>query len=131
MPRFIDPEELPFTTDEVYRAARLWDTDDEARHLAASLMKAGPGVVKIRAERREYWHRHGLQDAARRPLFAWAYPHWLLPALAVLSPELENRITSLRAWFLEFAGHPESSEEWQRLVDDSKRRLKQSNGQAG
>src|SRR5213594_4038988 len=98
---YIDPEELPFTAEEIYRAASLWLTDVDARQLADLLAEQGPFYIVERQRRREKWHRAGLPNAHRLPLSAWGYPEWLLPALAALTPSCEARARALMAGRLE------------------------------
>src|SRR5215475_2124476 len=105
MADLIDPEELPFTTEELFDAARRFMPEDAARSLAEHLTECGPGVISARADRREGWRAAGIPGAETMFLHAWAYPGELLPALASLSVEAERRAlilmehhwTSLRA----------------------------------
>ena len=41
MPDFIDPEEFPFTEDELYRAERLFAAEGDARETAATIARGG------------------------------------------------------------------------------------------
>jgi hypothetical protein len=94
---YIDPEELPFTRDEVYRAGLSFLPEPVARLNADHLTECGPGVIEAREERRVGWRRGGILDADAFPLLAWVYPVQLLPALAELSPDLARRVDELRA----------------------------------
>jgi hypothetical protein len=96
LPSFIDPEELPFTRDEIYEAARTFLPEATAGSMADHLAIIGPQLVEARTERRAQWERGGIANATRLPLYAWDYPDELLPALAVLSPEVEQRVVALR-----------------------------------
>jgi hypothetical protein len=96
MPPFIDPEELPFTSDEIYEAARTFLPAVTARRMADHLAAIGPDLVEARAERRVSWEKGGIPNAAKLPLYGWDYPEELLPALAALSPEAEERVAVLR-----------------------------------
>src|SRR5215813_10669767 len=105
MSNFIDPEELPFTTEELFDAARRFLPEAAARELAGVLTACGPDVISSRAERRAGWRAAGIPGADTMFLHAWAYPNELLPALASLSVDAERRAlilmehhwTSLRA----------------------------------
>ena len=59
-PELIDPEELPFTRDEVYRALRLWYPEERARLEADHVAECGRGYVEARAERRAEWRAAGV-----------------------------------------------------------------------
>ena len=96
MTRFIDPEELPFTFDEIFEAARTFYPAETARQMAEHLGECGPGIVASRAERRASWRAAEIPNADRMPLHARVYPDELLPALASLSPELARRVTELQ-----------------------------------
>jgi hypothetical protein len=91
MSEFIDPEELPFTEDEVCQAGCLFLPADAARAMAATLAECGPGVIVAREERRAAWRAAGMVETQWMPLHAWAYPKDLLPALASLSPDVASR----------------------------------------
>jgi hypothetical protein len=94
---YIDPEELPFTADEVYRAGLSFLAEREARLNADHLAGCGPGVIEAREERRLEWRRGGILNADVLPLLAWVYPAQLLPALAELSSDVASRVDELRA----------------------------------
>ena len=96
MPILIDPEELPFTRDEIYEAARTFLPKATAKRMADHLATIGPQLVEARTDWRAQWERGGIANAARLPLYAWDYPDELLPALAALSPEVEQRVIALR-----------------------------------
>jgi hypothetical protein len=92
MPEIIDPEELPFTADEIYEAAKSFLRPKTARLMADHLATVGPLLAESRVERRAEWERAGLPNAATKLLYGWEYPAELLPALAGLSPELAQRV---------------------------------------
>jgi hypothetical protein len=96
MAAVIDPEELPFTPDEIYEADKTFLPATTAREMADHLAEVGPGLVEARRERRLGWERGGVAHAAKLPLYGWVYPDELLPALARLSPDLKARVDSLQ-----------------------------------
>ena len=96
MTTFIDPEELPFTTDEVYRAACTFLPADVARMMADHLTACGEDHIAARAKRRAGWRKAGIRGADTLPLYGWVYPPELLPALAALGPDVEERVAKLR-----------------------------------
>ena len=98
---FIDPEELPFTTEEIFRAASSFLTLEEARLTADHLRACAPALIEARAERRRGWLRAGVPDAHRLLLLGWTYPEDLLPALATLSPDVASRVEALKRRLLE------------------------------
>jgi len=95
MSNFIDPEELPFTTEELFDAARRFLPEDAAHALAEHLTECGPGVISARAERRAGWRAAGIPGADTMFLYPWVYPDELLPALASLSADAEWRALAL------------------------------------
>lgn len=98
MSGIIDPEELPFTVEEIFDAARQFLSEHAARQMAEHLAECGSGLIEARADRRARWRDAGIPDADRRPLHGWVYPDELLPALARLSPDVANRVSSLRRY---------------------------------
>jgi hypothetical protein len=94
--KLIDPEELPFTADEIYEAGRTFLRQGKARMMADHLATIGPGLIKDRKKRRASWRRAGVPNAAALPLYGWVYPDELLPALEVLSTEARERVIELR-----------------------------------
>ena len=96
MTNIIDPEELPFTTDEIYRAACTFFPVDVARRMADHLTECGPDLIARRSDRRGGWRRAGIANADTLPLYGWVYPEELLPALARLSPDTATRVEALR-----------------------------------
>ena len=92
----IDPEEFPFTSEEVYQALRTFMQDAEARSIADNFAQSGPTIVASRAERRMSWKQGGVINAEELPLGAWIYPDQLLTALSALSGELASRVAQLR-----------------------------------
>lgn len=97
MAGYIDPEELPFTRDEIYRAGLSFLSEPEARLNADHLTECGAGLIEAREERRLGWRRGGILNADVLPLNGWVYPLQLLPALAELSPDVARRVEELRA----------------------------------
>jgi hypothetical protein len=91
----IDPDELPFTVDEVFEAGRRFLPEDAARRMADHLADCAPALILARDERRAGWRKAGLPNADRNPLHGWVYPEELLPSLAGLSPELSVRVARL------------------------------------
>jgi hypothetical protein len=96
VPSYIDPEELPFTRDEVFEAARTFLPESTAKEMADHLATIAPLAVEERADRRAHWERGGIANARRLPLYYWDYPDELLPALAALSADVEERVVALR-----------------------------------
>ena len=96
MPAYIDPEELPFTTDEIRAAARRFLSEADARLVADTLTKLGPQLVRERSTRRVAWKAANLANADALPLHGWVYPAELLPALAELSVDAAARVESVR-----------------------------------
>jgi hypothetical protein len=94
----IDPDELPFTVEEIFEAGCRFLPADAARRMADHLGECGPGLIEIRNERRAVWRAGGIPGAEHLPLYGWVYPDELLPALAGLSPELARRVASLRSY---------------------------------
>lgn len=96
MSEFVDPEELPFTEDELFEAGCLFISAEAARELARCLAELGPGLSEAREQRRAQWRASGVVDAHWMPLHAWVYPDELLPALASLSADAEARALFLK-----------------------------------
>lgn len=96
MTEFIDPEELPFTTAEVFEAALTFLPGDAARRMADRLTQCGPDLIAARTQRRAGWRAGGIPNSARMLLYGWVYPDELLPALAKLSPDAAARVDRLR-----------------------------------
>ena len=92
----IDPEELRFTSEEIYRAGCLFLSEAAARRMAEALVLAGPGLIAARTERRLGWKEGGIANADQLPLHGWVYPDELLPALGSLSIDLAARVDTLR-----------------------------------
>jgi len=95
MSDLIDPDELPFTRDEIARAYRLFHPAETAEYVADHLAECGPGMIEDRAERRKQWEAAGIPNAATKPLHGWHYDEQLLPALASLSANVAERVESL------------------------------------
>lgn len=88
----LDPIELPFSLDEINRAVRLWLDESEARELVDVIVDESERAVSERAA------GHA-SSGARQPLdgdsertWVWLNPRWLLPALSVLSEDLNERV---------------------------------------
>jgi hypothetical protein len=96
MNALIDPEELPFTAEEIFQAACTFLPAATARMMADHLASIGPDLVQARVERRLGWERGGIPHASKLPLYGWVYPEELLRALAALSPELKARVDALQ-----------------------------------
>jgi hypothetical protein len=92
----LDPEELPFTSDEIYRAGCSFLPQVAARKMADALTAAAPGLVSARTERRTAWKTGGIINADELPLHGWVYSDDLLPALSSLSEDLAARVEMLR-----------------------------------
>jgi hypothetical protein len=92
----IDDEELPFTQDEIYQAARTFLPADKAEALANHLAKLGPEAKRTRASRRAGWRAAGVPDADARLLHFWEYPPQLLNGLAALSDDSAQRVLELQ-----------------------------------
>jgi|SRR5450432_786150 len=92
---WLDPEEFPFTEDEVFQAATLWRNDSEARHFARELADLERKTAIQRTA-------HRAQMAARpadpdRIVLIVKRPEdpdskWLWPALSVLSESCAARV---------------------------------------
>jgi hypothetical protein len=88
---FIDPEELPFTTDELFRAGCCFLPREVAQEMAENLASCGADLIEARVQRRAGWRAAGIPNADTMKLGAWGYPDELLPALASLSSDVEAR----------------------------------------
>ena len=96
MQDFIDPEDFPFTEDEVYRAWRLLGSEADAREIAAIIALGGrenrvSRLAALAARAR------GSRDPAEVNYPVLAVPAELFALLAALSPELETRVERYRA----------------------------------
>ena len=95
MTGFVDPEELPFSTDELFRAGCCFLPVETARMMADHLTECGPIMIADRVTRRAVWRKAGMPGADTAPLHGWCYHEELLPALASLSPDAEARARRL------------------------------------
>jgi hypothetical protein len=95
MADFIDPDELPFTTAEIYEAGQRFLPEPSARDMADHLTHIGPSLIEHRARRRAEWRRHGIPNADMQPLHGWVYPDELLSALASLGQDVRARALRL------------------------------------
>jgi hypothetical protein len=95
MSDYVDPEELPFTRDELYRAFATFLNESLARTVADSLADTAPDIVQWRAERRTRWRKGGVSNADSIVMHSWVYPSELLPALAALSLDATARAEQL------------------------------------
>ncbi len=68
LPEFIDPDELPFTTEEVFQAASRFLPMETARMLADHPTDCAPGMIEHRALRRTEWRAAGIPHADAMPL---------------------------------------------------------------
>jgi len=96
MTDYIDPEELPFTTDEIYRAACRFLPPETARVMADHLTTCGPDAIETREERRARWRGAGVANADTALFNYWVYPEELLAALSELSGDVAARVELLR-----------------------------------
>jgi len=91
----IDPDDFPFTEDEVYRAERLLSSDADARRMAADIATAGREARAARvaaAEARARRSRDPVEINAPVMVLSAMY----FAQLAALSPELEQRVEQYR-----------------------------------
>ena len=96
MPAYIDPEELPFTADEIRAAASRFLSEADARLVAETLTELGPQMMRERSGRRAEWKAASIPNADALPLHGWVYPEELLPALAELSADAAARVERVR-----------------------------------
>ena len=95
MNELLDPDELPFTRDELARACGLFMPPEEAEFLADHSAALAPDYVATRAARRTEWQAAGIPNAATAPLYGWVYSEELLLALASLSESVAERVEPL------------------------------------
>ena len=95
MDDLIDPEDFPFTEDEVYRAERLLSSEADARRMAADIASGGRDARAARVAAAEARARGSREPAEINPpvmLLSGMY----FAQLAALSPELEQRVERYR-----------------------------------
>ena len=103
MSTYLDPEEFPFTFDEVVTAAALWSTSAEAVELAEGLQRSARDYREARAEQGT---RIGAGEASpflkdgRLRICEFTQIEWLWPSLSIL-PSSSKRA---RAW-MQFHWH--------------------------
>lgn len=95
VPTLIDPEELPFTREEIYEAGLRFLPTETAHLMADHLAHLGPHALAMRDARRETWRKAGIPNAHTMLLHYWVYPPELLAALAELSPDVAARVKDL------------------------------------
>jgi hypothetical protein len=105
MAKFVDPEELTFTREELFEASCCFLPIEEARRMADHLAHLGPHAIRARTDRRATWRKGGVDNADKKPLHYWVYPNELLPALASLSSEASARVAELSRFL-----NPENSD---------------------
>jgi hypothetical protein len=91
----IDPEDFPFTEDEVYRAERLLSSEADARRMAADIAIAGRDARIARAAAAEA-RAQGSRDPAEINPPVMLLSGMYFAQLAALSPELEQRVERYR-----------------------------------
>jgi hypothetical protein len=95
MKDLIDPEDFPFTEDEVYRAERLLSPEADARQMAADIARAGREAQAARiaaAAARARGSRNPTEINPPVMLLSGMY----FAQLAAVSPELEERVERYR-----------------------------------
>jgi hypothetical protein len=95
MQDLIDPEDFPFTEDEVYRAERLLSPEADARQMAADIARAGREAQAARiaaAAARARGSRNPTEINPPVMLLSGMY----FAQLAAVSPELEQRVERYR-----------------------------------
>ena len=126
---WLDPEEFPFTTDEVFQAASLWLAPREARAFADEVTEFKRRQVRDRDAHRLRLQAHPEQrdklffflageDRLREP--------WLLPALSVISEACGERVEEAlqRHWSsLPERALADAKRAWVALAIESKSRL--------
>ncbi|HEY8796001.1 MAG TPA: hypothetical protein VIM15_13770 [Gemmatimonadaceae bacterium] len=111
---WLDAEELPFTQEEVLKAASLWLDPAEARELTEALVR----------DTREYWSHRMTWETPFRPQpgrigMATTQIPWLWPSLSVLSASCATRV---RQWMRVY---------WQnRLSTEIEQRKRQASGKS-
>lgn len=88
-PRFLDPEGVPFTAQEISRAAALLWPSRLARKFVAVVAREAPRLVRRRAVLR----RRGYPTD--RHIYAFQLPEEILAALTVVSSDTAARVTPL------------------------------------
>ena len=95
MQDLIDPEDFPFTEDEVYRAERLLSPEADARQMAADIASAGREAQAARiaaAAARARGSRNPTEINPPVMVLSGMY----FAQLAAVSPELEERVERYR-----------------------------------
>ena len=103
MQELIDPEEMPFTVDEIYEACLQFMPAGAARRYADDLAASAPDTRRHRRARRLRLRKAGYPEADRQPSGEWDYPPDLMQALEALSDDAVLRVAGLRRYRQEFA----------------------------
>ena len=99
--RYLDDEDLPFTTDELRQAATMWLGKKKGEDLTGEIVESVPGYVASREERRaELFQRGDIDEIFRAG--AYNIPNELLAFISTLSEEAATRIEVLlvKRWSL-------------------------------
>jgi hypothetical protein len=92
--RMLDPVELPFTEEEVLRAASVIWSEREAKLLVSTLIQEIPRYLRYRTRRWALWRQAGY--SRRDPLHGIDLPEEVLAALTVISQSAAARIAKLK-----------------------------------
>ncbi|MEO6210715.1 MAG: hypothetical protein ABIQ10_11375 [Gemmatimonadaceae bacterium] len=103
--RWLDPEEFPFSQEELFDAVSLWMGSDDVWKLTEQLAKSSRDSVQMREEQLLRW-RKASPSYARDPneprLGDFMQIDWLWPALSVLSPSTAARTEEWMAEWWKF-----------------------------
>ena len=91
MQDIIDPEDFPFTEEEVYRAERLLSSEADAREMAAKIAQAGRDARTARLAAAAAQAR-GSRDPTEINAPVMVLSTMYFAQLAAISPELEERV---------------------------------------
>lgn len=98
---WIDPEEFPFTEEEVFQAAVLWKESAEARrfaqHVADTERTRAAREARSAAERVRHSERTGEVITFVSGSIGTPHADWLLPTLSVLSASCSKRVEDVMA----------------------------------
>ena len=92
----VDPEELPFTRQELYGAFLRLGPVREAARLSDHLASQGPDAILAREELRARAKAGRVPRAETMLQHAWVYPPELLSSLAALGPDVAARVEKLQ-----------------------------------
>jgi hypothetical protein len=87
----IDPEDFPFTEEEVYRAERLLSSEADGREMAAKIAQAGRDARTARLAAAAAQAR-GSRDPTEINAPVMVLSTMYFAQLAAISPELEERV---------------------------------------